>query len=61
MYFTQAMLYKIVELAWSAYHRIGSLETSIVGIIDIDLTAIVIPLKTTIDELQAKMGVCKHK
>ena len=54
------MLYLIIELAQTPYHRIVAVETSIVGMIEIALTIVVIPLKTTIDELQARMGVCKR-
>ena len=45
VYVTQTLLYRIVELAQSMYHRIVALETSIVGMIKIDLTTIDIPLK----------------
>ena len=54
------MVYRIIELAQTPNHRIVSLETSIVGMIEIALTIVVIPLKITIDELQARMGVCKR-
>ena len=60
VYVTQAMFYRIIELAQTPYHRIVALETSIVGMIEIALTIVVIPVKTTIDELQARMGVCKR-
>ena len=57
VYVTQATFYRIVELAQSAYHRIVALETSIVGMIEIDLTTIFIQLKTSIDDFQVRMGV----
>ena len=53
------MLYRIIELDQSAYHQIVALEASIVGMIEISLTTVVIPLKITIDELQERMGVCE--
>ena len=59
VYVTQAMLYLIIELAQTPYHRIVAIETSIVGMIEIALTIVVKPIKTTIDEFQARMGVCK--
>ena len=57
VYITQAMLYRIIELAQTPYHRIVALETSIVGMIEIDLTTIFIQLKTSIDDFQVRMGV----
>ena len=57
VYITQAMLYRLIEFAQTSYHRIVALETSIVGMIEIDLTTIFIQLKTTIDDFQVRMGV----
>ena len=58
VYVTQAMLYLIIELAQTLY--LVSLKTSILGMIEIVLTIVVIPVKATIDELKARMGVCKR-
>ena len=57
VYVTQAMFYRIIELAQTLY--LVSLKTSILEMIEIVLTNVVIPVKATIDELKARMGVCK--